>query len=192
MEVRLEPATSVRPAEASGPRASPPPPVALAESSAPRPPEPSRVLLSLLARLWLLSNAAGKTGGAVASAPTISPPEPPAPTPRLEPPAPLRPPEPPIHEIPQTHAPSGPNDGLPQSGLGEFMVEVARASELPLASPAADLTREVPERVTVMIELPRQLRCHRYIEENPVSRDRCRLFARIENEPREEALPAAR
>jgi hypothetical protein len=145
----------------------------------PRAPETSRVLVSLLARLWLLSSVAGGGGSVAAPSPPRAAPEPPRPLAAPEPPTPaepLPPLAPPEAEPPW--APEAPlaNNGFPRSGLGEFMVEVARASE-----PPAPLTAVEPaERVTVMIELPRQLHCHRFVDDTPVSRDKCRLFDRIE------------
>jgi len=185
VEVRFEPAPEAPAPQPVEVVAAPSPaPIALPEPAAPRSPEASRVLVSLLARLWLLSNAPGR-GGAVAS-PVLSPPELAAPTPR--PPVPAapetrvpEPPEPPEREVPSAPSPPSQNNGFPRSGLGEFMVEVAKASELPVTTGPNAPVGEVQERVTVMIELPRQLHCRRFMEEkNLISRDKCHLFDRIE------------
>jgi len=204
VELRLEP-----PAPPSAAPSVPTPlPTKVAEIAhaglAPGSPEASRVMVSLLARLWLLSNARGPPGGVAAPQPApLSPPQPPppeAPAPPVPRSEPLLPPAPPSPELPAQPPVLSTEDTFPRSGLGEFLVEVARASEVPVAVGTGASSAEPPERVTVMIELPRQLRCHRYQEDNPVSRDRCRLFDRIEKpeasegdgRPPRSIVPAAR
>lgn len=148
----------------------------------PETPEPSRVLVSLLARMWLMRTGTAATGGVAIPAPaspTVEaaapvPPVPPAAAARILPPAPTAEPPVLVREPPR---PPDIDDRRPLSGLASFLVEVADVAHppepppppLPQPPPLAVL---LPGREHVVIV--RLVHCHHPIPERPVSRDSCR------------------
>lgn len=199
------PAPLAAPTEASTDRAdrpphapSPPPEPATAAPPAESRPEPatdpSRTLVGLLARMWLL-RASNSTAGGLTLSPPPAPPTPapsapatPSPLPEPTAPVPPPPPVPPAAPAPPPESrppllpptpvapPADVDDRRPLSGLASFLVEVAGlahpAPAPPLSPIPTPLAEVASERATVVVRL---VHCHHRIPERPVSKDACRL-----------------
>lgn len=137
---------------------------------------PSRTLVGLLARMWLMRAGTAATGGVALAGPAPAGPQPPSTAPAppsLEPPAPPQPPpRPTVEEVtPRLSLPPPDfDDQRPLSGLATFLVEVAEIAHPSRPRDGGGLPGLRTLRTHIVVRL---IHCRSRTPARLVSRDAC-------------------